>query len=55
MPVLGIISIPLTMPVFFNATVKYKAKDLLLLYVERTVLTTIVVGIIVHIYVWLFI
>lgn len=54
MPVLGIISIPLTMPVFFNSAVKYTAKDLFIVYVERMILTILIVAVIVHGYVWLF-
>lgn len=54
MPVLGIVSIPLTMPVFFNSTVKYSAKNLFLIYVERMILTILVVAVLVHAYVWLF-
>lgn len=45
MPVLSIISIPLTMPVFFNAKCKYKAKDLFIIYAERMALTIIIVSI----------
>ena len=55
MPVLSIVSIPLTMPVFFNSTCEYKAKDLFIVYVERMVLTILVVGIIAHGYTWLFV
>lgn len=49
MPVLSIISIPLTMPVFFNAECKYKARDLFIIYVERMILTIIIVSILARI------
>ena len=52
MPVLSIVSIPLTMPVFFNTAVKYSAKDLFLIYVERMILSIIIVSVIVHFYTW---
>lgn len=52
MPVLSIVSIPLTMPVFFNTTVKYSAKDLFLIYVERMILNIIIVSAIIHFYIW---
>lgn len=54
MPVLSIVSIPLTMPVFFNCECQYKAKDLFLIYFERLVMTILIVGILANVYVWLF-
>ena len=52
MPVLSIVSIPLTMPVFFNTAVKYSAKDLFLIYVERMILSILIGSVIVHFYTW---
>ena len=55
MPVLGIVSIPLTMPVFFNSTCKYSAKNLFIIYLERMVLTILLVAVIAKVCVWLFV
>lgn len=55
MPVLGIISVPLTMPIFFNSVVRYRAKHLLIVYIERMILTILVVSVIVNLYIRLFI